>query len=235
MKLSEEILSKMEEKYSKYWWKEDEELQYEEISRDVFKLLIFTVLSQNTSGINTRRAYMGLQKKFDVNPEILADASIEEIADAIKPGGLHNIKAVRIKKISKEVVERYNGDLNKILEKEKLKEELMKLSGVGNKTADVIISSLYGHRDAFVVDTHMRRIAIRLGIANEKSSYGEIQEALKKIFPWKKISKDKEDRITGLFWLMAKYTCDARKPKCYECLLKKFCKFYKNKFREKLL
>lgn len=236
MKLSEEIISKMEGRYSKYWWKEDEELQYKEISKDIFKLLIFTVLSQNTSGVNTRKAYIGLQKKFDVNPHVLANADVEEIADAIRAGGLHNIKAVRIKKISQEVIERYNGDLNKILKDEsgKLKEKLMKLSGVGNKTADVILSSLYGHRNAFVVDTHMRRIAIRLGIADETSDYEEIQEALRKIFPWERISKDKEERVAGLFWLMAKYTCDARKPKCHECLLKKFCKFYKKRAKKLL-
>jgi len=229
MKLSKEILSKMEEKYSKYWWKEDEELQYKKISKDIFKLLIFTVLSQNTSGTNTRKAYIGLQKKFDVNPHALANADVEEIAEAIKPGGLHNIKAERIKKISKEIIEKYGGNLNKILKKrEKLREELITLSGIGNKTADVIISSLYGHRNAFVVDTHMRRIAIRIGIANEKSSYEEIQKALREIFPWEIIPEQKEERVVGLFWLMAKYTCDARKPKCKECLLKKFCKFYKH-------
>ncbi|HEC76576.1 MAG TPA: endonuclease III [Thermoplasmatales archaeon] len=234
MKLSQEILSKMEKKYSKYWWKEDEELQYKKISKDAFKLLIFTVLSQNTSGANTRKAYIGLQKKFDVTPSILANVDVEEIAEAIKPGGLHNIKARRIKKISQEIIERYGGDLNKILNKrENLKGELMNLSGIGNKTADVIISSLYGHRNAFVVDTHMKRVAIRIGIANEKSSYEEIQKALREIFPWERISEDKEERIAGLFWLMAKYTCDARKPKCEECLLKKFCKFYKHHYKKK--
>jgi len=54
-------------------------------------------------------------------------------------------------------------------------------------------------------------------------SYEEIQRGLKDIFPWEKISDSEEERIVGLFWLLAKHTCSARKPKCNECLLNKIC------------
>ena len=116
----------------------------------------------------------------------LSNADENEIADAIKSGGLYRIKARRIKEISKYIMKKCNGRIEKLLngDKETVKKELMKLPGVGNKTADVILSSLYGQREAFVVDTHMRRIAIRLGIVDKKASYDEIQDALKNIFPW---------------------------------------------------
>jgi endonuclease-3 len=229
MKLPKDITVIMEEKYAKYWWKEEEEREYNEISKDPFKLLIFTILSQNTSGVNTRRAYRGLRKKFDVNPYVLAKADERDIANAIKSGGLYKIKARRIKEISEYIIEKYGGDLKQIIskDKEEIKEELMKLPGVGNKTADVIISSIYGQRESFVIDTHMKRIAVRLGIADKKADYEEIQNALKNIFPWEDIPEEKQDRVAALFWLLAKYTCRARNPKCNECILKEMCKFYR--------
>jgi endonuclease III len=86
MKLTDDILKELE-KYKKYWWKDD--INYEEIKRDAFKLLIFTILSQNTSSENTRRAFIGLSKKFDITPITLANAGKDEIAAAIKCGGLY--------------------------------------------------------------------------------------------------------------------------------------------------
>ncbi|MBC7080833.1 MAG: endonuclease III [Thermoplasmatales archaeon] len=221
MKLTDEILEELK-KYKKYWWKDD--INFEEIKKDPYKLLIFTILSQNTSSENTRRAFISLSKKFDLMPSILANASKNEIASALKRGGLHRVKAGRIKEASRYICEKWNGVMDWVynLPKEKLREELLKIPGVGEKTADVIVSSIYGYENAFVVDTHMRRIAIRLGLADESSSYKEIQEKLKNIFPWEKIENKEE--VAALFWLMAKYTCNAKKPKCNECPLAKFCK-----------
>ncbi|MEM1514418.1 MAG: endonuclease III [Candidatus Thermoplasmatota archaeon] len=220
MKLTEEILKELE-KYKKYWWKDD--INFEEIKKDAFKLLIFTILSQNTSSENTRRAFVSLSKKFTISPSILAKAGEEEISLAIRCGGLHKVKAERIKKASAYIAEKWNGmEWIYDLPKEKLREELIKIPGVGEKTADVIIASIYGYENAFVIDTHMRRIAIRLKLVDEKASYREIQEKLSGIFPWEKIENREE--VVALFWLMAKYTCNARKPKCDECPLKKICK-----------
>lgn len=224
MQISEEMLKKLQ-KYEKYWWKEDEELDYEEVKKNPFQLLIFTVLSQNTSSQNTRKAYIGLKRKFPISPFILAKANENEISETIKAGGLHRIKAKRIIEISQYIVSKWNGDLSWIykIPKEKAREELLKLPGIGDKTADVMLSSIYGQSEAFVVDTHMRRIAIRMGLVNEKASYEEIQEKLKNIFPWDKI-KDREEKIVGLFWLLAKHTCSAMKPKCHKCPLSSICK-----------
>lgn len=227
MKLSEEKIREMEKIYSGYWWSEEEEEEYREISSDPFKLLIFTILSQNTSGINTRRAYRNLNERFKIDAFSLSKAEEHEIAEAIRHGGLYRVKARKIKEVSKYLLENYEGRLDKILkmDMEKARKELLKLPGVGNKTADVILASIYGQRKAFVVDTHMRRIAIRLGLVNEKANYDEIEKKLKEIFPWEKL-KGKEDRVAGLFWLLAKHTCRAINPKCEECILKEDCRFY---------
>lgn len=136
------------------------------------------------------------------------------------------IKDKRIKEVSREIKEKYGGlDWIYKMDIKDAKKELKKLKGVGDKTADVIISSIYGSKNAFVVDTHMRRIAIRLGIVDEKATYEEIQNALIKLFPWDSIKN--EERTLSLFWLMAKHICNAKKPKCNECIFKENCKWYK--------
>jgi endonuclease-3 len=87
------------------------------------------------------------------------------------------------------------------------------------------MSSLFGQKEYFVVDTHMRRIAKRLGLVDEKASYSEIQKALKEFLPL----EEDDERIWSLFWFLAKYTCNSRKPKCEECILNNICKYYKGK------
>lgn len=95
---------------------------------------------------------------------------------------------------------------------------LTELPGIGEKTADVLLASKYGYHEVFVIDTHMDRIAKRLGLVEENAKYAEIQEAVKKFLP-------KSERVGGLFWLLAKYTCRAQRPKCYECPLNNICDY----------
>jgi len=219
------LIGKLESVYSRYWWSRDEESLFRKAMSDPFKNIIFTLLSQNTSSENTRRAYLGLIRRFEVEPQALSEAEEKEISEAIRPGGLHRVKAKRIKEIAHHVLSEHDGDLSWVYKepKEALREKIMRLPGVGDKTADVLISSIHGHREALVVDTHMRRIAIRLGLAEKNASYQETQEALTNFFPWKSIPKRKEERTVGLFWMLAKHTCTARRPKCERCMLAGIC------------
>ena len=217
--LDTKLIPVLEEKYGKYWWP----VEYpKDISTDSFKNLIITVLSQNTSEVNCVRAYKGLASKFEVKPEILAEANVIEIKESIRSGGLYNVKSKRIKKLSKAVLEEFNGDLTRILSlpKEEAKKQLMELPGIGDKTADVVLASRHGYHEVFVVDTHMNRIAKRLGLVKENAKYNEIQEAIKHFLP-------KDERTGGLFWLLAKYTCRAQRPKCKECPLTEMCDYAK--------
>jgi endonuclease-3 len=213
--LDQKLIPILEEKYGKYWWP----VEYpKDVFSDPFKNLIITVLSQNTSEINCVRAYEGLAAKFEVKPEILAEADLNQIKEAIRSGGLYNVKSKRIKELAKAVLEKFHGDLNFVLAlpKEEAKKKLMELPGVGEKTADVLLSSRHGYHEVFVVDTHIDRIAKRLGLVGENAKYSETQEAVKHFLP-------KDERTGGLFWLLAKYTCRAQNPKCKECPLIGLC------------
>jgi endonuclease-3 len=209
----------LEEKYGRYWWP----VEYpEEVSKDHFKNLIITVLSQNTSEINCVRAYKGLTAKFQVKPEVLAEAKIEDLKEAIRSGGLYNVKSKRIKEVSKAVSEKFGGDLSAVLAlpKEEARKRLMELPGIGKKTADVLLAQRHSYAEVMVVDTHMERIAKRLGLVRTDAKYEEIQKALKAFIPW-----NKGERTGGLFWLLAKYTCRAQNPKCHECPIIELCDY----------
>jgi endonuclease-3 len=225
--LDVKLIPILEEKYGSKWWP----VRYpEEVSRDPFKNLILTVLSQNTSEVNCIRAYKGLSARFEVKPEILACAEEAEIREAIRSGGLYNVKAKRIKEISKAVLEKFGGNLTSILSlpKEEARTKFMELPGIGPKTADVLLASRHGYGQVFVVDTHMDRIAKRLGLVKPDANYEEIQAALKNFIPW-----DRGERVGGLFWLLAKYTCRAQNPRCHECPLVDICDYGQNRTRSK--
>jgi endonuclease-3 len=209
----------LEEKYGRYWWP----VKYpEEISKDPFRNLIITILSQNTSEINCVRAYKGLTAKFEVKPKVLARAKTEEIKEAIRSGGLYNVKSKRIKEVSQAVLEKFGGDVSSVLSlpKEEAREKLMELPGIGKKTADVLLAQRHSYAEVTVVDTHMERIAKRLGLVKPEAKYEEIQSALNSFIPW-----EKGERTGGLLWLLAKYTCRAQNPKCPECPIIEVCDY----------
>ena len=219
--LDPKLIPVLEEKYGKYWWP----VEYpKDVFSDPFKNLIITILGQNTSETNCVRAYKGIAARFEIKPTVLAKADTNDIKDAIRCGGLYNIKSKRIKEVSKAVLGKFNGDLEAILKlpKEEAKKRLMELPGIGDKTADVLLSSRHGYHEVFVVDTHMNRIAKRLGLVKENAKYSEIQEAIKHFIP-------KDERTGGLFWLLAKYTCRAQNPKCSECPLIEICDYGRRK------
>ncbi len=220
------LISALEEKYGPHWWPAD--MYPEDSSSDPFKHLIITVLSQNTSEINCIRAYKGLADKFEITPTALAGADQEEIKEAIRSGGLYNIKSKRIKELSRVVLERFEGDIAPVLSlpKEEAKDRLMELPGIGNKTADVLLTSRYGYQKVLPIDTHYDRLAKRLGLVKEDAQYQEIQEALFNFIP----EHERRDRVSGLLWLLAKYTCKAQRPRCYECPIVELCE-YQNKTR----
>lgn len=215
----------LEEKYGPYWWP----VEYpEETSKDPFKNLIITVLSQNTSEINCIRAYNGLATRFEVRPDVLARANVEDLREAIRSGGLYNVKSKRIKELSQAVLDKFGGDVSVILAlpKEEARKKLMELPGIGKKTADVLLAQRHSYKEVMVVDTHMDRIAKRIGLAEPKAKYEEIQKALKEFIPW-----DKGERVGGLIWLLAKYTCRAQNPKCHECPIIETCDYGKSQKR----
>ncbi len=189
---------------------------------DPFKVLIATLLSQNTTDKNALKAYQRLEEKIGVKPEKLASTSIEEISDAIKVAGLYKAKARAIREIARIILEKYQGDLRNILNLENAREKLLSLPRVGEKTADVLLLMLAG-KETIPVDTHIRRVSLRLGIASGKD-YSSIQKSLMEYFRG-------EDFLEVHLYLIAlgRTYCKSRRPLCEKCPLINECKYYLSK------
>ena len=103
----------------------------------------------------------------------------------------------------------------------------MELPGIGKKTADVLLAHQHSYKEVTVVDTHMDRLAKRLGLVEPNARYEEIQKALEDFIPY-----EKRERVSGLLWLLAKYTCKAQNPRCQECPIIEECDHGKGRKRE---
>lgn len=180
---------------------------------DPFKVLIATVLSQRTRDENTTKATKNLFTKYSTL-EKLANAPLNEIEKLIKPSGFYKVKAKRIKKISKELILKFDSKVPTS------RELLLSLDGVGPKTAACVEVYAFG-KDALPVDTHVHRISNRLGLVKTKNPE-ETEPALKKTIPqkhWKEINN-----------LMVKFgqkICIPRNPKCEQCELTSECYYFK--------
>jgi len=185
---------------------------------DPFLLLVGTILSQNTNDRNSLAAYSRLTSKFKT-PEQIASASLDEIKELIKIGGLYQEKSKRLKKISELVLKKYGGNINSILKKPvgEARKELLSLPGVGYKTADVVLAFGAGH-DIFPVDTHVFRVSKRLGFVEKKNRYENVKTKLEMITPAGR-------RIEGHILLiqLGRNYCRARNPRHAECPVNRFC------------
>ena len=146
--------------------------------------IVMTVLSQHTSDVNSSRAFNGLRSRFSSWEEVL-DAPTEEVADAIRSGGIAQVKATRIQQILGEI-ERREGklDLSRLssLPDEEVNGYLCSLPGVGPKTAACVLLFSMG-RPAFPVDTHVHRVTTRLGLINERTTAAKAQQLLEPRIP----------------------------------------------------
>ncbi len=178
-----------------------------------FERLISTILSQNTSREATIKGFENLRKRFRVVPEVLAEAKVEEIKECIKPSGLYNIKAPRIREVARIIVEEYGGDLNSLsrLSTDMVRERLLKIPGVGFKTADIILSLVMG-RGSFAVDTHIGRIAKRWKMVRSNAGYEEIRFAFESILP-----QGRRRRAHLALIEFGREICRARGPRCNIC------------------
>lgn len=147
--------------------------------------------------------------------EDFANIDIKELEELIHPCGFYRNKAKNIKLCSKQILENFNGEVPHTME------ELTSLSGVGRKSANVILLEVFGIANGIAVDTHAKRISNLTGLSDKKEP-AKIEQDLIKIFP-KESLKD----INHLFVWHGRNTCIARHPKCDICPINKFCKYYK--------
>lgn len=179
---------------------------------DPYKILIGTILSARTRDETTAQVIKMLFSEFK-NPDELSRADLKVIKKLIQKIGFYNVKAIRIKEVSKILVEKYNSKVPSNLE------DLLTFPGVGRKTANCVL--VYGFRKpAIPVDIHVHRISNRIGIVNTKKPE-ETEIALQKSLDRKYWTGVNETFVT-----FGQNICLPIKPKCNLCHLTKICKYY---------
>jgi endonuclease-3 len=181
--------------------------------------LILTVLSQHTSDINRDRAFDGLRRRFPTWDQVAA-APTAIVADAIRPGGIADVKAIRIKAIL-DVIESREGSLSLDrlhgLGDQEVSEYLCELPGVGPKTAACVLVFAMG-RPAFPIDTHVHRIARRLGWIEYKSTAETAHQIL-----GPKVPADIRYDLHVAFIDHGRKVCKPRLPRCSDCVVFDLC------------
>lgn len=193
-------------------------------SDDPLTSLIGTILSQNTSDVNTARSLASLREAFPTWNDV-AEASTVDVAEAIKSGGLSNIKAPRIQNVIREAVER-TGDTDLRFLRDMPQEEAMawltSMNGVGPKTAACVLLFSLG-MPAMPVDTHVGRVMTRLGIVRDRTSTSTKQHQLEEL-----IGPD-PNRVYAVHVETIEHgrrICQSRRPKCDQCPLTEHCLYY---------
>jgi endonuclease III len=190
------------------------ELQYE----SPFQLLVAVVLSAQCTDKRVNMTTPSIFEKFPT-PAHLAATDFDELFPYIKSISYPNNKTKHLIGLGKKLVEEFNGEVPSTVE------ELVKLPGVGRKTANVITSVVWNQPN-MAVDTHVFRVSKRLGLVNQNAKTPlEVEKQLVKHIP-------KQHIHIAHHWLIlhGRYVCIARKPKCNECTLTHFCRYFeKNK------
>lgn len=185
-----------------------------------FELLIAVSLSAQCTDKRVNMVTPKLFKDFP-SPEILANASSDEIFNYIRSISYPNNKAKHLVGMAKMLVEQFNSEVPDNIE------DLQKLPGVGRKTANVIVSVIH-QAPAMAVDTHVFRVSARIGLTTNAKTPLAAEKQLVKFIPQDKIH-------VAHHWLIlhGRYTCLARSPKCLECPLTSYCKYFEKNYAVK--
>lgn len=189
---------------------------------DPLSVLVKTILSQNTSDINSGSAFQSLLDSFD-NWEEVIDADVGTIAHCIRCGGLGRIKAQRIKQALGEIVKRQGKldlDFLSRLSPSDAENWLLKLPGIGLKTARCVLLFSLG-MPILPVDTHILRVSKRLGLISSNASLHEAHYILGEV-----VSPADVYQFHILVIQHGRKICQARHPNCNDCVLKKICRSY---------
>jgi len=177
---------------------------------NAFDLLCATILSAQCTD---KRVNMVTPTLFATYPDAhaLAAARQEDVEEIVKSTGFFRNKAKSLIAMARALVERHGGEVPRTME------ELVVLPGVGRKTANVILGNAYGVNAGITVDTHVLRLARRLGLTKEEDAV-KVERALMPLFP-----RERWGMLSHLLIFHGRRTCDARKPRCGECALVTLC------------
>lgn len=183
--------------------------------KNIFELIVAVSLSAQTTDISVNKVTPMLFQKYP-SAFALAKANLKDVENIIHSLGLYKNKAKNLISLSKELVEKYNGEVPSDLN------ELQELSGVGYKTASVVLVEGY-KIPAFPVDTHISRITKRIGLVKDSLNPTQISISLMKLY-----DKSLYHKLHHQMIYLGRYTCKSQRPKCDECLIKDFCRYYKS-------
>jgi len=206
----DDIINKIDDEYGKRVWREH---------RDPVSELILTILSQHTSDVNSRRAFDKLASDFKTWDDV-QNADPDEIAKSIWNAGLARVKAPRIKAILQMIAQRRGSlDLSFLAElpMDEAKLWLQQLPGVGPKTAGCVLLFSIG-LPALPVDTHVHRVAKRLGLIDAKTSADKAHQILEPMIPPQQIYSFHINMIEH-----GRQVCAAQNPRCDGCVLEADC------------
>lgn len=205
------------------WFEENAQSSETELEyKDNYQLIVAVILSAQCTD---KRVNLITPKLFEdfPTPEVLAESSSEEIFEYIRSCSYPNNKAKSLVGMAQRLMSEYNGEIPSTFD------ELITLPGVGRKTANVVLSVAFD-KPAMAVDTHVFRVANRIGLTTNSKTPLSTEKELVKYIP--------EDLLSvAHHWLIlhGRYICVARKPKCEICGLKEWCKYYKKNGNRDLL
>ena len=184
-----------------------------------YELLVATILSAQSTDKRVNIVTKDLFKVADT-PEKMVSLGEEKLKEYIRTIGFFNTKSKNLISMSRDLIQKYNSKVPKTME------ELTSLAGVGRKTANVVMSNCF-KVPAIAVDTHVFRLAHRLGFSAQEDVY--------------KVELDLQKKIAKKDWTLAhhmlifhgRYTCKAKNPLCEKCNLKEYCLYYKNLLKKK--
>jgi endonuclease-3 len=178
--------------------------------------LILTVLSQSTNDRNRDAAFLALRARF-ASWEQVRDAPLEEVEEAIRPGGISRVKSDRIQAILRAIGDPLSLDWMADAPIEECRAMLCALPGVGRKTAACVLLFSFGRREV-PVDTHVSRVGTRLGLLRPRAPFDELHDAMLALTP-----PGEELELHLNLLRHGRRTCDARRPDCEHCVLARLC------------
>lgn len=181
-----------------------------------FELLVAVILSAQCTDVRVNIVTSEMYKKVNT-PEQFANLPVEEIEEMIKSTGFYRNKAKNIKLCSQQLLNEYNGEIPQEMDK------LVKLAGVGRKTANVVRGEIWGLADGITVDTHVKRLSNLIGLTKNDDPI-KIEQDLMKIVP-----RDSWIDFSHYLILQGRDKCIARRPKCQECEISGYCIYGKKK------
>ena len=188
---------------------------------DPFWSIVETILSQNTTFKNSHRAFTNLVSKYHTIDELL-EADVQEIKILIRNAGLFRSKSHRILHLADIIKNKYNGDASQLLTGSyaEARKRLMKVEGIGPKTADVVL--LFSrHYDIVPVDTHIFRVSKRIGIVPQNGNYEIVKNTLENGIP-----RSKRGYAHMAFIKFGREVCHARSPDHAACPLTDICDYF---------